>query len=272
MDKTVIITGSSSGIGKEAALYFAGKGWNVVATMRRPGAKKTGLEELPGVEIQYLDVENLSSIKQVIDAAVKKYGKIDALVNNAGYALRGAFEASTKEQVLKQYNINVFGLMDVIREILPVFRKQGEGRIINVASIGGRIGFPFYSLYQGTKWSVEGFSEALAYELEPFNIRVKIIEPGLIKTDFYSRSFERTQKAGLTSYDAYLEGSIKKTIPREQAGSHPGKVAKLIYKAATDRSWKLRYLTGANALPLMLLRRLLPYGVFRAIIKATSMG
>ncbi len=269
--KTVIITGTSSGIGKETALYFAEKGWNVVATMRNPDSRKTELHGKENIHLLHLDVLDRASIVKAISDAKNEHGKIDALVNNAGYAMRGPFEASTHEQVKKQFDTNVNGLMDVTREIIPVFRAQNDGTIINVASVAGRITFPFYSLYNSTKWAVEGFSEALQYELRPFNIKVKIIEPGIIKTDFYNRSMDVTKKEGLTAYDTYLESTIAATKKIEDNGSEPIVVARTIFRAANDDSWRLRYKCGKMASTMLALRKILPDGMYMSIIKSQTM-
>jgi len=183
-NKTVLITGTSSGIGKETALYFSNKDWNVIATMRNPEKRKNIFQNTNNIDTIHLDVLDYSSIKKAIDYAEKKYGSIDVLVNNAGYASFGPFEISSQDHVEKQFKTNVLGLMDVTREILPLMRKRKQGVIINVTSIAGRMTFPLYSLYNSTKWAVEGFSESLQFELRKFNIKVKNIEPGIIKTDF----------------------------------------------------------------------------------------
>ena len=264
MDKVILITGSSSGIGKETVKLFQSKGWKVAATMRTP-EKAEDLQRIVDVECIRLDVTDLDSIKSAINTTLDKFGRIDALVNNAGYGLVGAFEASSREQIVQQYMTNVFGLMDVTREILPYFREQKRGTIVNVASVGGRITFPLYSLYHGTKWAVEGFSESLQYELKPFNIKVKIIEPGPIKTDFYDRSQDLTRKEGLTAYDSFIE----KVMPNMQKSGEnaPGGevVAETIYRAVTDGTWKMRY--PVNTKGMLLLRRLLPDSLFQAVIR-----
>src|SRR5262249_25648147 len=148
------------------------------------------LFKLPNVACLRLDVTDTETITQAVKDAVARFGSIDVLVNNAGYGLVGPFEASTKENIERQFNTNLFGLMETTRAILPHFREKRNGVLINVASMGGRITFPLYSLYHATKWAVEGYSESLQHELLPFNIRVKIIEPGPIKTDFYDRSMD----------------------------------------------------------------------------------
>ncbi|MCX7747698.1 MAG: SDR family oxidoreductase [Clostridia bacterium] len=267
MPKTVIITGSSSGIGLETALLFAGKGWNVVATMRQPEKSQSEFLGKNNIELQYLDVQDHESIKNVMSAALKKYKTIDAVINNAGYALVGPFELSEKDQILKQYKTNVLGLMDVTREIIPIFRKQGFGTIVNISSIGGRVVFPYYSLYHGTKWAVEGFSESLHYELRPFNIRVKLVEPGIIKTNFYNRSMERIDKDPESIYREMYQKSEKKMGSFLKKGSHPSVISKTIYKAVDDGKWKLRYAAGSNASMILMMRKILPDFIFHRVIR-----
>jgi short-subunit dehydrogenase len=264
MNKVILITGASSGIGMETAKLFQTKNWKVAATMRSP-EKAEDLRKIADVERLRLDVTDTASIKEAIAATIEKFGRLDAVVNNAGYGLVGAFEAATEEQIQKQFQTNVFGLMNVCREILPVFREQKRGIIVNVASMGGRITFPLYSLYHATKWAVEGFSESLQYEVEQFNIRVKIIEPGPIKTDFYDRSMDLTRRAGLTAYDDFID----KAMPNMQkAGADaPGAavVAETIYEAATDGSKKMRY--PVNSKMVLTARKLLPDSLFFRVVK-----
>jgi NAD(P)-dependent dehydrogenase (short-subunit alcohol dehydrogenase family) len=264
MPQTILITGSSSGIGQATAIYFAEKGWNVVATMRTP--EKAGeWAKRSNLTLMRLDVLELETIKQAINATIAKFGRLDAVVNNAGYALVGPFEASTTEQIQRQFDTNVFGLMNVCREVIPQFRAQREGVIINISSLGGRLTFPLYSLYHGTKWAVEGFSESLQFELRPFNVRIKIIEPGAIKTDFYDRSMEVMSKSGLTIYDDYVNKALPNMNKFGETAPGPEKVAEVIYRAATDGSWKLRY--QVNSVQLLALRWLLPHSWFQGIMR-----
>lgn len=264
MPQTILITGASSGIGKATAIYFAEHGWNVVATMRTP--EKVGdWGQQRNLTLLRLDVLDLATIQQAINDTITKFGRIDAVVNNAGYGLVGPFEASTNEQIKRQFDTNVFGLMNVCRAMIPYFRAQGGGTIINVASMGGRLTFPLYSLYHGTKWAVEGFSESLQFELQPFNIRVKIIEPGAIKTDFYGRSMDVMSKPGLTAYDAYVNEAMPNMNRFGETAPGPEKVAAVIYQAATDGSGKLRY--QANSAPLLALRWLLPLAWFQGFMR-----
>lgn len=272
MKKTVLITGSSSGIGKETAIYFSEKGWNVVATMRKVEKGKEIFGNNKSIDIVRLDVLDVDSIRNAIQHAVEKYGKIDAVVNNAGYALMGPFEASTREQVKKQFETNVIGLMDVTRETIPVFRKQGGGTIINIASVAGRMTFPLYSIYNSTKWAVEGFSESLQFELREFNIRVKVIEPGIIKTDFYGRSMDAAESL---VYDDFIRRAGKMNPKIQEmnkiSSSSPHTVAKTIFRAANDKSWRLRYKTGRYAGTILFLRKLLPDRIFFWLLRQYSL-
>lgn len=263
MPKTILITGSSSGIGKATTIHFAEQGWNVVATMRTP-EKAGDWAKHKNITLTRLDVLDSDSIQHAINSTISKFGKLDAIVNNAGYGLVGPFEASTPEQIQRQFDTNVFGLMNVCRAVLPHFRERRDGTIINVASIGGRVTFPLYSLYHGTKWAVEGFSESLQFELQPFNIRVKIIEPGAIKTDFYDRSMDVISKPELTAYDAFVNRAMPNMNKFGETAPGPEVVAKVIYRAATDGSWKMRY--QANG-ALLILRRLLPISWFLGIVR-----
>ena len=264
MEKVVLITGASSGIGKETALLFQAKNWKVAATMRKP-EQANDLSRIADIECVKLDVTDPGSIREAVSTTLEKFGRVDAVVNNAGYGLFGPFEAATDEQIRRQFETNVFGLMNVCREILPYFREQRRGIIVNVASMGGRITFPLYSLYNSTKWAVEGFSEALQFETKEFGIKIKIIEPGPIKTDFYDRSRDVTRKEGLTVYDRLIERALP-TFEKAGATAPDGRaVAQVIYEAVTDGSWKMRY--PVNSKMILAARRLLPDRVFFPLIR-----
>ncbi|GAP96188.1 SDR family oxidoreductase [Leptolyngbya sp. NIES-2104] len=271
MTKTVLITGASTGIGRSTALLFAQKGWNVIATMRSPEKADwiTGT-----IHPLKLDVTDSESIKSAIAQSLSQFGSnaergagIDVLVNNAGYALVGAFENCSSEQIRKQFDTNVFGLMEVTKALLPHFRERRSGVIINIASIGGRISFPTYTVYNSTKWAVEGFSEGLQYELEPFNIRVKIIEPGPIKTDFYDRSPD-VAKSEITAYDEFVNRVLASLNRAGERGEPAEVVAQTIYKAAIDNSNQLRYSCDRLGGVFLTLRKVLPDNVFSTIIRS----
>ena len=257
MPKTVLVTGTSSGIGKLTAIYFAQQGWNVAATMRNP-SKEKDLSNFPNVNLYSLDVTDNSSIQTAISSAILDFGQIDVLVNNAGFGVDGVFEAMTDEVIEQQFNTNVFGLMRVTRAIIPHMRSLGGGTIIQIASMGGRITFPLYSIYHSSKWAVEGFSEALHYELKPFNIRIKIIEPGAIKTEFYGSSRRFFMRDDLSMYKPLVDIAEKVSHDSGKNGEPPIKVAKVIFQAASDRSLRMRYSVGQPAPLLLILRKLLP--------------
>ena len=267
MTQTVLITGSSTGIGKAAAKLFAQRGWNVVATMRTPD-KEAELTASDRLMLARLDVTDPTSIQAAIDDAAARFGKIDALVNNAGYGLYGTFESMQPEQVRRQFDTNVFGLMEVSRRIIPHFRQHKAGTLINVASMGGRLTFPLYSVYHATKWAVDGFTESLAFELSPLGIRVRLIEPGAIKTDFYTRSGEFVHDRALGEYNAFVDKVKRKYDRVATRGARPELVAAAIFKAATDGSRRLRYVVGQDARGLLLTRRLVPDTMFRSMIRS----
>ena len=266
MSKTIFITGASSGIGKSTAIYFANKGWNVAATMRKP-INEIELLNYASIKCYALDVLKEENIQQVFEMALKDFGGIDVLVNNAGYAALGPFEAATKDQIVKQFDTNVIGLMSVCQQFIPYFRKQKSGTIINIASVGGRLTFPLYSLYHGTKWAVEGFSESLGFELRPFNVKVKLIEPGAIRTDFYDRSPDTLKKEGLIVYDAYVDKISANYLKAAAAAPGPEVVAKTIWKAANSNNFRLRYAVGSGAPFLLFLRRILPDAWFMGMVR-----
>jgi len=269
MNKTVLITGASSGIGKETALLFSRNDWNVIAASRSIDKMRQDFQGIKNILSIQLDVGDADSIKKAVREISAAYTSIDVLVNNAGFALKGAFEYSKPEQIKKEFETNVFGLMDLSRELIPIMRKQGFGTIINISSIGGLIGFPLYSLYQATKFAVEGFSESLAYELRQFHVRVKIVEPGLIRTNFYESSMDHTDNAQ-TDYDDFIGEVEKADIKNTTNASKPIVIAKCIYRAANDRSGRLRYHAGKNASLLIFLRKILPDFLFFGIIQSAS--
>jgi short-subunit dehydrogenase len=264
MEKVVLITGASSGIGNETAKLFQSKNWKVAATMRSP-EEADDLQKIVDLECIRLDVSDPESVREGIENALDRFGRIDAVVNNAGFAVVGPFEAASDEQIERIFQTNLFGVMFMCREILPIFREQKSGVIVNVASMGGRITFPLYSVYHATKWAVEGFSEALQYEVSDFNIKVKIIEPGPIKTDFYTRSPSIAKKEGLTAYDNFVARAMPNLEKAGQTAPDGRIVAETIYDAVTDDSWKMRYPVNSRA--ILTARRLLPDSVFLPIVR-----
>lgn len=258
MAKTVLITGCSSGFGEAAARWFAKEGWNVAATMRRPDADP-GLATLENVVVFKLDVQDAASIDDAVAATIARFGQIDVVVNNAGYGLFGVFEGTSREKVAEQFEVNVFGVMEIIRATLPHFRARRSGLYINVSSGAGVFGLPMISLYNASKFALEGFSESLSYELGSLGIGVKLVEPGgVLETKFGERSgSEFTNKATPADYDEFIAGAAEvfEGLRQSRGRATSNDVAKVIYQAATDGTNQLRYVATDDIKPLITMRR-----------------
>ena len=246
MKKTVLITGASSGFGKASAKLFQNQGWNVIAAMRSP-EKEEELKDSENLLLVKLDVTDLESIKKSVEQGLEKFSTIDVLINSAGYGLIGVFESSDETQIQKQFEVNVFGLMNMTKAILPAMRKQKSGVIVNISSFGGVTASPFTSLYNSSKFAVEGFSEALYFELSSFGISVKIVEPGSVATNFRN-GMEMIQNT-IEDYNHELASFIPKFTKRTEHVSNATteEVANTIFEAATDDQSRLRYSIGEDA-------------------------
>ncbi|GGE44774.1 NADP-dependent 3-hydroxy acid dehydrogenase YdfG [Pedobacter psychrotolerans] len=242
--KTVLVTGTSSGIGRAAVLKFNKEGWNVIATMRAP-ENEAVLNQLDHILIVALDVQKPETIAAAITAGIKKYGKIDAVVNNAGAAIFGVFEFATEDQINKIFDINVFGPMRVLRAILPYFRAQRSGTIINITSQGGRVTFPTCSIYHATKFSLEGLTEAISYELIPFGIKTKIIEPGSTATKFVGAA-QLTANGDVPEYEQFINVGLGNWAKHDTMTSQPETIAETIFLAANEDTDQLRYQVGKD--------------------------
>jgi len=243
--KTVLITGCSAGIGRVTAELFQKNGWQVAATMRHLEAGKE-LAKLDNVLVAKLDVTDQESIHSAVTAAVDRFGGVDVLVNNAGYGVYGVLEATPVESMRQQFETNVIGLLAVTQAVVPGFRQRRSGVIVNVSSIAGRLTLPFGALYCGSKYAVEGISEALSYEMREIGVRVKLVEPGFIKTNF-SNAMEFCNNPALTEYQ-HLVGNLWGVAGSMRAGGAESIVAaEVIFTAATDGSDQLRYTAGEDA-------------------------
>jgi NAD(P)-dependent dehydrogenase (short-subunit alcohol dehydrogenase family) len=257
MSKTVLITGTSTGIGKTTALHFAEQGWNVIATMRNPQAAED-LNAVPNIFVTRLDVQDSSSIDAAIEAGIVRFGKIDALVNNAGFGLFGLFETTPPEKIQEQFDVNVFGVMAVTRAILPHFRHNRSGLILNIGSGAGVFGLPALSLYCASKFALEGFTEAISYELASQNIIVKMLEPGgVVTTNFGKRSQEEAVvNTAISDYDEFVGQTLDLFANlRATRSASELDVAEVIYNAATDGTTQLRYVATTDIEPLVRARR-----------------
>jgi len=246
MKNTVFITGASSGLGRASAKLFQQQGWNVVAAMRTP-EKEEEFNLMDNVLLLKLDITNSEQITDAVNLVKEKFGTIDVLVNSAGYGLMGVFEASTQEQVKQQFEVNVFGLMNVTKVVLPLMRSKKKGTIVNISSFGGVAAGPFASLYNSSKFAVEGFSEALYFELSPLGISVKIIEPGSIATNF--RNGIDMIKNTIEDYNAGMAAFIPKFTKRTEhlPKASAEAVAEIIFSALSEQSSTLRYVVGDDA-------------------------
>ncbi|MFV1601894.1 MULTISPECIES: SDR family oxidoreductase [unclassified Phaeobacter] len=248
--KTILITGASSGIGEATARHFQAQGWNVIATMRSPDS--TGeLAALDNVHLARLDVTDPASIAVAVKQGIERFGRIDVLLNNAGYGAYGALEAFSMERIRRQFDTNVIGLLEVTKSVLPHMRENRSGTIINISSIGGQITFPLGTLYHGTKFAVEGLSEALHYELEPLGIRVRIVEPGMIRTNFGGSSFDFALDDSLPDYAPTAEAMGRVFSRLASSPSAPATVAEVIWEAANDSGDRLRFRAGPDAVALL---------------------
>lgn len=249
--KVAVITGSSSGIGLESALILGRNGYNTYATMRSLD-KDTSIkavvqnEGLP-IRVVQLDVTDDTSVKNAIDHIISEAGRIDLLVNNAGYGLVGALEDLAMEEIKSQYETNLFGLIRVTQAVLPTMRKQRSGRIINISSGAGIFGYPGGSAYVSTKFAVEGLSESIAYELEPFGIKVILVEPGFIKTNFGNAMVmaKKTQDPA-SPYSELMQKTMASTTKLAKNASDAELVASIILEAASNPNPRLRYLAGKD--------------------------
>ncbi len=238
--KTIFITGASTGLGKAAAKLFASRGWNVIATMRKP-EHETELNGIPNVTLLPLDVTNPEQIKETTQKAIASHN-IDVVFNNAGYGLIGPLEALSDEQIVRQLNTNLLGVIRVTQAFIPYFREKKSGLFINTTSMGGLLTFPFSSIYHATKWALEGWAESMTFELTKLGIGIKTVSPGGIKTDFLNRSLEMPSHPAYDQWVSKMMGAIN-----EDSFSTAEQIAEVVYEAATDEQDKLRYVAGEDA-------------------------
>lgn len=275
-----LVTGSSSGIGFETSLLLARAGFYTYATMRNPDksykivdiAKK---ENLP-LEVLQLDVTDDKSVKDAINIIAVKQRRIDVVVNNAGYGSTGAVEDFSIDEIKAQFETNFFGAIRVIQSVLPLMREQRSGMIVNISSIGGRIAFPFSPSYASTKFALEGVSEALQYEIDQFGIKVILVEPGIIKTNFLDNILKARRAADPASpYSELLQRRIKRVKTMFENGTGPEEVAKVILKAVTsgnNEKLELRYVVGSDANSLIEKRKSMSEREFSEFMRQNILG
>lgn len=252
MDKVALVTGCSSGIGYETALALARNGYHTFASMRDT-SKSDKLQEAAGdlsLEIIRLDVDDHESITSAINKIVADTGRLDVLVNNAGYGQFGCVEDVTIEEFQRQFKTNFFGIVKTIQETAPIMRKQGSGIIVNISSIVGRMGLPGSSAYISTKFALEGLSECLRYELGQFGIKTTLIEPGVIKTGFFD-SMKMPESKTDPKYKEMTDNILSGLRMMVEMGTMPSQVADVIIKAIGDEEILPRYTAGTDAAMFM---------------------
>jgi len=257
--KVILVTGSSSGIGLSTVRLLAQQGYKVFGTSRKTGV------EIPGVQVHPLDVCSSESVKACVEAVLQKAGRLDVLINNAGYVLSGAAEDATLEQAKAQFETNFFGVVRVTNEVLPIMRKQKQGHIINISSLAGVVPVPFWGFYNASKFAVEGYSETLRFELKPMNIHVSIVEAGPIKTQFSAH--EQSGTHPIADYSPQRERGLQAMKEYDEKGASPDVVAKTLLRIIESKSPKLRYLVTKEAVLFTTLRRLMPSAFYETGIR-----
>ena len=277
--KVAIVTGSSSGIGYATSLLLARNGFHTYATMRNI-EKSADIQEIASkeglpIQVIQLDVNDDASIRNSIKRIERENERIDVLVNNAGYGLVGAFEDLSVEEIKSQFETNIFGVIRLTQQVLPIMRKQKSGKIVNVSSGAGRIGFPGMSAYVSSKFALEGLSESMSYELEPFGIKVVIIEPGVIRTNFKKNSVMSKKSLDNSSISPYssiiqkIDSSISSMV---EHATPPEEVAKAILHAVISNNPKLRYLVGNDMIMMAETKKSMSDEDFRKMMMQSIIG
>jgi short-subunit dehydrogenase len=277
--KVAIVTGSSSGIGYATSLLLARNRFHTYATMRNieksADIQKIANKERLSLQVIQLDVNDDASIRNSIKRVERENERIDVLVNNAGYGLVGAFEDLSVEEIKSQFETNFFGVIRLTQQVLPIMRKQKSGTIVNVSSGAGRIGFPAMSAYVSSKFALEGLSESMSYELEPFGIKVIIIEPGVIRTNFKKNSVMSKKSLDNSSISPYssiiqkIDSSISSII---EHATPPEEVAKAILHAITSNNPELRYLVGNDMIMMAETKKNMSDEDFRKMMMQSIIG
>jgi len=278
MKKTIFITGTSSGIGKATVELFAKEGWNVVATVKNIFLHSNLFKDLPNVTVYEMDVTNYEQVNFAAKMAIRKFGKIDVVVNNAAYCLMGPTETSTMEQITEQFETNVFGVFAVTKAFIAHFRKNNGGMFINIASSSAQFNYPYIGAYGSSKWAVRGLTESLGIELAPFNIEVKAIYPGTHATKIFTK-LDYGISDGENAFQAYKP--YYKNFFSAQAGlsevTSPTNIANEIWNAANQQVSKLHIISGGDAKLFAFLKKILPERAFqklqiRSIMQPASKG
>jgi NAD(P)-dependent dehydrogenase (short-subunit alcohol dehydrogenase family) len=267
-----VVTGSSSGIGLATSIALARNGYLTYATMRNL-AKRDSIQSIAdkqhlSIRVVQLDVTDENSIKSAIQSILSEAGRIDLLVNNAGYVLTGAFEDIGINEIKALYETNVFGVIRVTQAVLPIMRKQGSGRIINISSGAGRIGYPGGSAYVSSKFALEGLSESMAYEIEQFGIRTVLVEPGFVRTKIgENMAISKKTQDPNSPYSQMMQMMSSNQERMLENGSDADLVASVVAEAATAKEPNLRYLVGKDVQQMVAAKKSMSDEEFQKMLK-----
>jgi NAD(P)-dependent dehydrogenase (short-subunit alcohol dehydrogenase family) len=254
--RVVLITGASSGVGQSTARLLSQRGYKVFGTSRNPASA----ESIPGVEMLSLDVRADDSARACVEAVSSRSGRIDVLINNAGYELAGALEELASEEAKAQFETNVFGVITMVNAVLPLMRRQKRGHIINVSSLAGLSAIPFLGIYSASKFALEGYTEALRHEVKPFNIHVSLTEAGFLGTPMMNNRQVGAHR--MTEYEPWRQRALNAIRASEEKAPGPEIVADTLLKIMSSHTPRLRYLIGRQAKSVARLRRFLPAAMF----------
>lgn len=261
--KVVLVTGASSGVGRATARLLAEQGHTVFGTSRTPG----GGEAVPNLTMLALDVRSDASVAACVDAVSSQAGRLDVLVNNAGYELAGALEETSLDEAKAQFETNFFGVVRMVNAVVPIMRRQQHGHIITISSLSGLTAIPFMGVYSASKFAVEGYSEALRLELKPLHVHVSLIEPGFLKTPMMDK--RQVAAARIEAYEPWRQRAFSAIRAAEETGPGPDLVATTVLKIITSTRPGLRHVAGRQAHVISRLRRFLPEGAFEMGARST---
>ena len=259
--KVVLITGASSGVGQSTARLLSQKGYRVFGTSRNPATTET----VPAVEMLALDVRADDSVVACVKAVISQAGQLDVLVNNAGYELAGALEELSLDEAKAQFETNFFGVVRMIKAVVPKMRRQNSGQIVNISSLSGLTPIPFMGIYSASKFALEGYTEALRMEVKPFHIHVSQIEAGFLKTPMMDS--RQVAAARITEYDPWRQRAFKAIREYEAKGPGPDLVAETVLKVIASHAPRLRYVIGQQAKSASLFRQLMPSALFEQAVR-----
>jgi len=270
-NRVVLITGASSGIGQACANHLHQKGYRVYGTSRQPRPLETGISKVEDIhstafEMIQMDVDYDDSVAQGVDFILDKEGRLDVVVNNAGFGIAGSVEETTIEEAKSQFETNFFGAVRLCRAVLPIIRKQKYGYIVNISSVAGLMSIPFQGMYSASKFALEGMTEALRMEVKPFDIHIVLIEPSDFRTQFTANRRKTVASVQSAVYQDKFTTSLGVMEAGETRGPSPVKIARLLEHILDTPSPRLRYPVGPSSGVAIILKKVLPYRLFERVL------